>query len=89
MQVKDFVIKFGEEAKKYIAYYENFKELKGEQRKNRVIDVLTEWLERTIITLPINPVIRFILKKAIIAALPYIVQVVFNLIESRIEGITK
>lgn len=89
MNTKDFILRFGDEAKKYISYYENFKELKGEKKRDRVVDVLKEWVERTISTLPINPVIRFIIKKAIIAGLPYIVQAAFNLIESRIEGITK
>lgn len=89
MNVKDFILEFGQEAKKYIVYFEQFKELTGEQKKDRVVDVLGSWVERAIGYLPINAVVKFILKKLIMAGLPHIVQVAFNLIESKVEGITK
>lgn len=89
MEIKEFILRFGDEAKKFIAYYEQFKELSGAQRKERVIEVLGEWVEKAIESLPINFVLKLIIKKLIISALPQIVQVAFNLIKSKVDGITK
>ena len=89
MNAKDFVIQFGSEIKKYIAYYENFKELEGAKKRDRVVDVLEEWIEKNFANLPINPVIGYIVKKVVLAVLPHIVQVAFDLIKSKVEGITE
>lgn len=89
MNAKDFVLQFGAELKKYITYYEQYKELTGEQRKQRVVEIITKWFQITIDTLPINGIVKFIIKKAITVCLPHIVQVAFDLIKSKVEGITE
>ena len=89
MEIKDFILAFGDKAKELISYYEGFKDLTGEQKKDRVVDVLTDFIENGIDKLPINAILKIFIKKGVIAILPHLVQLAYNLIKSKVEGITK
>lgn len=89
MEIKDFILAFGDKAKELISYYEGFKDLTGEQKKDRVVDVLTDFIENGVNKLPINAILKLFIKKAVIAILPHLVQLAYNLIKSKVEGITK
>jgi len=86
---KQFILKAAERLKELIAYYEEYKDLKGKQKKERVVDLFGKYLEEAVKLLPINPIYKFIIKTIIKAALPHLVQAGFNLIECKITGITK
>ena len=89
MNINELVLNFGGKLENLIARYEEYKELNGEQKKARVVEQIGKWFEDAMDVVPINPLLKFIIKKAIIAVLPSIVQVAFDLIQSRIKGITK
>lgn len=89
MQLKEFILTFGDKTKELIKYYEEFNQLKGNQKKDRVVDTLSNWIEITLKDVKMNGIFKMTIKLFIKFALPEIVQVAFNLIESNIKGITK
>lgn len=89
MNLDEFILGFGEKAQKLIEEYETFKTLKGDKKKERVVDLLSQWINNTLKDVKMNKVLKFIIKMALPQVLSPIVQVAFNLIEARIEGITK
>lgn len=89
MNFKDFIQNIAKETKIYIEKYEQFKELNGKQKKARVDEVITDYIECTIDNVILNPIARFIFKKLLIQNIPVITQCIFDLIASKVEGITK
>lgn len=89
MSVKEFIRNIATEAKFYIEKYEQIKELNGKQKKARVDEVITEYIETTIDKIGLNFVAKFIIKKLLIENVPTITQCIFDLIKSKVEGITK
>ena len=89
MKFKEFIQTVVTETKHYIEKYEQIKELNGKQKKARVDEVITEYVEATIDNLGLNFIARFIVKKILIENIPTITQCIFDLIKSKVEGITK
>lgn len=89
MKFKEFIQTITKETKFYIEKYEQIKELNGKQKKARVDEVITDYVENTIDCLGLNFVTKFIVKKLLIENIPTITQCIFDLIASKIEGITK
>lgn len=89
MNVKEFILEFGDKAKGFIEEYEKFSELSGEQKKDRVVELLNMWFEIALSKLQINAVLKAIVKFILPKLLPELVQVAFNLIQTNIKGITK
>ena len=89
MKINEFILQLGDVVEKLIAEYETFKYLKGKQRKDRVIELLNQWIDEALKKLTINAVLKAIIKFILPKILPEIVQVAFNLIETNIKGITK
>ena len=89
MNIKDFIQGFSLTTKSYIEKFEQCKELKGEDKKARVDDILTTYCENAIDGLGLNFILKFALKKLLIANIPNITQAIYDLIKTRIEGITK
>ena len=85
----EFINQFVERAQYFIAEFEKFKELKGEQRKERVDSLMLHWTLQAIDNLPVNMFFKFCLKNVMKLCLPALTQAAFNLIEAKIEGITK
>lgn len=91
MKFNEFINSFAEKTKYFINKYEQYKELegKGEEKKARVDEIILNWALKEIDIIPINIAFKWCLKTLIKKYLPDITQVIFNLIESKIEGITK
>ena len=89
MSIKEFIKGFGLTAKDYIEKYEQYKELTGEQKKARVDDILTTYCETAIDNLGLNFILKFAFKKLIVPNIPNITQVIFDLIKTKIKGITE
>ena len=89
MNIKDYIKNIATEAKFYIEKYEQLKELNGKQKKARVDEVVTEYIEATIDKIGLNFVAKFVIKKVLIDNVPTITQCVFDLIKAKVEGITK
>lgn len=89
MDFNNFILDFGDKAKALIAEYEKFKHLTGTQKKERVSDKLLAWAEAALKEVKINTILKAIIKFFLPKLIPDLVQVVFNLIETTIKGITK
>ena len=89
MNFKEFINDFTAKAEEFIAKYEEVKTLKGEVKKKRVDELLLTWAISSITSLQVNPILKFALKWILSHYLPVFTQNIFNLIETRIAGITK
>lgn len=89
MAIKDFIQGFSETTKNYIEKFEQYKDLKGEDKKARVDDILTTYCINAIDDLGLNFILKFAFKKLFIANIPNITQAIYDLIQTKIEGITK
>lgn len=89
MKLKEFIQNLVEESKTCIAKYEQFKELSGKQKKARVDEVITDYIELTIDNIGLNFITKFIVKKLLVDNVPVITQAIFDLIKSKVDGITK
>ena len=89
MKIKEFIQNITKETVHYIEKYEQIKDLNGKQKKARVDEVITEYIEVTIDKIGLNFIIKFIVKKLLIENIPVITQCIFDLIKSKVDGITK
>ena len=89
MKFKEFISGFVTTAKDYIGKYEQYKELSGEEKKARVDDILLTYCKNTLDAVSLNVVFKFVLKQLLIPNIPHITQIIFDLIASKVAGITK
>lgn len=89
LKLKDFILTSGERAKKLIAYYEECKELSGEQKKERVSEQLLSFIKTLLKDVNINVFWKTIINIFLPNVISELVQIAFNLIEANIKGITK
>lgn len=89
MSFKDFVSGFAQTSKTYIEKLEQYKELTGEQKKERLDDILKGYCECAIDKIGLNFILKFAFKKIVIENIPVLTQIVFDLIKEKIDGITK
>lgn len=88
MKFSVFIQTLSKVIKEQIAKYEKYSELTGEQKKQRVDSMITEYLETIIDNLGLNFVFKYVVKKLLIENVPVITQIVFDLIKAKIKGIT-
>ena len=89
MNLKEFLQNVAEQTKTYIEKYEEYKELNGKQKKARVDDLIIHYVETTIDGIGLNFIFKFVLKKLLIDNIPNITQIVFDLIKTKVDGITE
>lgn len=88
MKFAEFIPVFTEKAKELIAWLEEYKTLDGEAKKKRLDADLLEWCLKTFEKVKMNAIVKLIIKKGIEAYLPVITQAIFDLIKSRVKGVT-
>lgn len=88
MKFKTFVNNFIKKATDTIESVEKFSELEGQQKKERLDDVLTKFAKKALDQCGLNFALKFIIEKFVINNIPIISQAIFDLIEKRIKGIT-
>lgn len=89
MKFKEFIIEFKNEAQNLIAHFEDFKSLSGKEKKTLLDKNMTAASIRLLARLKINPIAKIVITKGLEAYLPVITQAIFDLIQSRIAGITE
>lgn len=89
MKIKEFIENFTNVSKAIIERVETYKDLSGEEKKERVDEVVTNYVTGVIDNIQVNFIVRFILKKLLIDNIPTITQIIFDLIKTKISGITK
>ena len=89
MSIKNFIQGFTSTTKTYIEKFEQYKELSGKEKKARVDSLVTTYCVNAIDNLGLNFVLKFAFKKLIVPNIPNITQAIFDLIESKVQGITK
>ena len=89
MDIKTFIQNLAKNAKNYIEKLQQYEELSGEEKKERLDEIIEEYVEVAIDSIKMNVVFKYVLKKLLLANVPVITQVIFDLIKTKIEGITK
>ena len=89
MDIKTFIQNLATNAKNYIEKLQQYEELSGEEKKERLDEIIEEYIEVAIDSIKMNVVFKYVLKKLLLANVPVITQVIFDLIKTKIEGITK
>lgn len=89
MRFKEFIQSIASQTQTYIEKYEEYKELNGKQKKARVDDLITNYIEATIDNIGLNFIFKFVLKKLLIENVPNITQIIFDLIKTKVDGITE
>lgn len=89
MKFNEFIKDFAQTVKTYIAKYEEYSELSNEQKKQRVDEIITNYLEMVLDNLGLNFVFKYVVKKLILANVPVLTQVIFDLIKTKVKGITE
>lgn len=88
--VKEFLFNFADVVRNLIEVYErDYKNLKGSERKEMLDHAIENYLNNVVENLGLNFIFKFVLKKIMIEHISDITQIIFNLIKTKIEGITK
>lgn len=88
IKVKNFIEDFFVYARAAIIKYESFKELTGDQKKDRVDQYMKDMILQAINSVSCPIFFRWIIKTFIIQYIPMITQRIFDLIKDNVEGIT-
>ena len=88
MKFKECIADFAEKAKEIINYLESLKLLTGEQKKKRLDNDMLEWALAMIDKVQMNWIAKIVIKNGLKICIPAITQAIFDLIETRIKGIT-
>lgn len=89
MEIKAFIKQFTTTAKGIIGHLEDYRNLSNEAKKQRLDSDMTDWALKWVDELELNIVVKFVLKKLLIPNISTITQAIFDLIKSKVEGITK
>lgn len=89
MEIKAFIEEFTTKTKNLIIEFEQVKGLTGVQKKAKLDEKMTKWANELLNGAKINALLKQAVKQFVIKNIPIITQVVFDLIKSRVEGITK
>lgn len=88
MELKTFIKEFAEKAKNKIAELVQ-SNLSGAEKKQMLDEKMTKWAEELLNTAKINVLIKQAVKQFVIKNIPVITQAIFDLIKSRVAGITE
>ena len=89
MKFKEFIKTFADTTKITIANLETYKELTGETKKAQLDLTITNWVNVFLEGNNLNVIAKWVIKTFVIKNIPAITQAIFDLIKSRVEGITK
>ena len=89
MKFKEFIKTFVDKTKTKIADLETYKELTGPKKKAQLDLTITNWVNAFLSKDKINFVFKLIIKTIILPHIPDITQAIFDLIKTKVEGITK
>jgi len=88
MEIKEFIENFAHKTKENIAKLAETK-LTGAEKKAKLDEKMTKWAEELLNSAKINIVLKQAVKQFVIKNIPVITQVIFDLLKSRIKGITE
>ena len=89
MKFKEFIKEFVNKTKNLIQVFEEYSHLSGAEKKAQVDFRIKNWVEEVIDNSKINFLIKFILKTYILNNIPEITQTIFDLVKTRVQGITE
>lgn len=88
MKIKEFIKGFVETSENKIISLVSYK-ITGVEKKARLDECLTEYVNKFIDSIGLNFAFRWILKKILIDNIPVITQCIFDLLKSKINGVTE
>lgn len=89
MEIRQFIQTFTTKTKAMITWLEKYKELSGDEKKDRLDSHLKQYVELTIDNIGLNFILKFALKKILLNNIPTLTQVIFDLLKAKVEGVTK
>lgn len=89
MNLKSFIRNFVNKTKEAIAYFESYSGLSGDEKKEKLDAQMTAWATALLEGAELNLITKYIIKKFVIGCIPTITQAVFDLIKSKVAGITE
>lgn len=63
--------------------------LNNEEKKNKLDTIIEKWLDNLLLGAKLNFVTKFLIKNYVIKNIPILTQIVYDLIKSKIDGVTK
>jgi len=88
-KVKELITGVADRTKAIIVKLQGFETLTGEQKKERLDDYITDYIEEIIDNIGLNIVFKFVIRKVLIKNIPTITQCIFDLIKTKVDGITE
>ena len=86
----EFLENFADVVRNLIERYETeYKDLDGQGKKLRLDDAITNYVTGIIDNIGLNFIFKLVLKKLLIGNIPVITQIIFDLIKTKVDGITK
>lgn len=89
MNLKEFIGDFTGKTKNLIQIYQRYDNMSGESKKSMLDNKMTDFVENAVNASGLNFIVKWIIKKYIITQIPYITQIIFDLIKTKIKGITE
>ena len=87
MNIKEFIENFTQKTKENIAKLAETK-LTGAEKKAKLDEKMTKWAEELLKGAKMNVLLKNAVKQFVIANIPVITQAVFDLLKTKIQGIT-
>lgn len=88
MEIKNFILDFVNETRKNIIELAKT-ELNNNNKKMVLDQRIIDFLDNTIAGVKLNFILKLALKKLLLPNVSIITQIIFDLLKTRIEGITK
>ena len=63
--------------------------LNNEEKKNKLDTIIEKWLDNLLLGAKLNLITKFLIKNYVIKNIPILTQIVYDLIKSKIDGVTK
>ena len=63
--------------------------LNNEDKKEKLDTIIEKWLDNLLLGAKLNFVTKFLIKNYVIKNIPILTQIVYDLIKSKIDGVTK
>ena len=88
MNIKEFIQEFAKRTKSKIAELAQT-QLSGAEKKQKLDEKMTKWAEELLNGAKMNALLKKAVKQFVISSIPVITQAVFDLLKTRIQGITE
>lgn len=87
MKLKDFIKNLVKEATNEIIILAA-STLDNTDKKDKLDETILDYVQTTMDKVKINPIVKLILKKVIVSLIPTLTQLIYDLLKSKVQGVT-